>query len=198
MALIIRTYGLMFLVPVLLLAISCGGPQAHKAGERDIKVLMENADMSLPAFDLRQETVVTISDSTDDMSGLRVRTFSYEEYENAPGRLPGARESLINVYLIRRMDGSGAVVDTLLTIERWSRLGQDKKVDTWKFHDGDMDGSPDKAVFALITETRDNTFLDMHGAGLQEGEAVSEYYRQRALEIRERGLEDAICRGACR
>ena len=193
----------MFLVPVLLMAISCGGPQAHKTGERDFMVLMENADMTLPAFVMRQEIKTTISDSTRDTSGAgisggRVRTFSYEEYENAPGTLPGARESLINAYLIRQMDGSGAVVTTMLTIERWSRLGSDKRVDTWKFHDGDMDGVPDKAVFALIAETRDNTLLDMHAVELEVGEAVSEYYRQKALEIRQRGLEDAICRGACR
>ena len=228
MALIIRSYRLMFLVPVLLAVISCGGPQAHKTGGHDIALLMENADksppevsplevsppevsplevspleVSLPVFVLKKEIKTTISDSTGDISigdasGVRVRTFSYEEYENAPGRLPGARESLMNVYLIRQMDASGAVVTTRLTIERWSRFGRGKKVDTWKFHDGDMDGVPDKAVFALIAETRDNTLLDMHAVELEVGEAVSEYYRQRALEIRERGLEDAICGGACR
>ena len=199
----------MFLVPVLLMVISCGG---LRGGGRDNTLLIgkvgkvEKVDKSLPAFVLRQEIKTTISDATEDtssgglsggdISGGRVRTFSYEEYENAPGRLPGARECLINAYLIRQMDASGSVKATILTIERWSRLGQDKRVDTWKFHDGDMDGVPDKAVFAVIAETRDNTLLDMHAVELEVDEAVSKYYRRKALEIRERGLEDAVYGGA--
>jgi len=191
MAFLIRSYRHMFLVFVLLAIISCGGLQTVEE-EYDFAFFIENADISLPAFVMKNTIKTTISDSEGGASGLRVRIFSYEEYENTPGILPGAHKSLINVYLIRRMDGSGAVRGTMLTIERWTRIGRDKRVDTWKFSDMDMDGIPDKVVFTLITETKNNTFLDMHAVKLEEGEAVSGYYRRLVLEIRERGLSDVF------
>ncbi len=198
---IFRAYRLMFLVLVSLMVISCGG---LRAGERDNTLLIEKqaeqvekADKSLPAFVMKKEIRTTITDSTDDTPGVRLRTFLYEEYENALGTLPDTSGYSFNAYLIRQMDGSGAVVGTSLSIERWSRpmnnmKNTNKRVDTWKFHDNDMDGVPDKVVIALIIESPDNTLLELRAEELEIDEEVSGYYRRMELELRERGLSDAF------
>ncbi len=196
-----RSYLLIFTVLVLLGVISCGG---FRAGVHDNALVLEKveqADKSLPVFLMKKEIRTTISDSMDEIPGVRLRAFSYEEYVNAPGTLPGTNGYSYNAYLIRHMDGSGAVKATTLSIERWGRLSMNNKIKrayTWKFHDGDMDGVPDKVVFALITETGDNTLLDMQSEELEVVDAISEYYRQMALELRQRGLEDTVCGGACK
>ena len=89
MTFFIRSYRLIFIVPVLLATISCGGLRAGE-GEYDFAFLIENADTFPPAFVMKKGIRTTISDSGGDTSGLRVRIFSYEEYNNASRMLPRA------------------------------------------------------------------------------------------------------------
>ncbi|HEB02134.1 MAG TPA: hypothetical protein ENI12_02765 [Nitrospirae bacterium] len=152
---------------------------------------------SPPRFEFSPEIRVTITDSFSDVTGARVRTFIYQEYDNVPGTLPSARKGrrgrgpLFNAYLIRQMDETGAVTSSSLSIERWVTDGVKKKSFIWRFHDGDMDGILEKVISVVVTESRDNTLLEMGGRDSEEaGDGFQDYYRKMELKLRERGVMD--------